>query len=178
MAFLIYVIIIIVIIGLIYFFYDKSILDFRKEIITKKDIINTDNGISEEIDHLDLQEHNKRKESKGQKQVREYLEKRFNKKFIECRPSFLKNPKTKRNLEFDCYNDELKLAIEYNGKQHYEFCSKFHKTASDFQNQVLRDNIKVNLSEKNNIHLIIVPYTIKHDNIPEYLEEKLKLYGF
>lgn len=178
MAFLTYIIVIIVIIGLVYFFYDKSILNFKQEITTKKDIIITNNVVSEEINHPDLQEHNKKKESKGQKIVREYLEKRFNKKFIECRPSFLKNPKTKRNLEFDCYNDELKLAVEYNGKQHYEFCSRFHKSASDFQNQVLRDNIKVNLSEKNSINLIIVPYIIKHDNIPDYLEEKIKLYGF
>lgn len=169
-----------IIVGLIYVFYDKTILDYHNvktvNIIDKgveEDIYIEDNNIVEEIPVK-----TNKKESKGQKTVREYLEKRFGKKFIECRPDFLKNPKTGRNLEYDCYNEELQLAVEYNGKQHYELCSNFHKSPTDFQKQVLRDNIKMRLSEKNGISLIVVPYNIEHSNIPTYLEEKLTMYGY
>ena len=52
------------------------------------------------------------------------------------RPSFLKNPETKQNLELDCYCEKYSLAIEYNGAQHYVFPSKYHKNEKEFINQV------------------------------------------
>lgn len=36
-------------------------------------------------------------------------------RFESVRPDWLRNPLTGRNLELDCYNDTLKLALEYNG---------------------------------------------------------------
>jgi predicted metalloprotease len=48
-------------------------------------------------------------------------------KFTKTRPDFLKNPETNCNLELDGYNAEGKLAIEYQGKQHYEHVLHFHK---------------------------------------------------
>jgi hypothetical protein len=39
--------------------------------------------------------------------------------FMSVRPYWLKNPETGRNLELDCYNEEYRLALEYNGVQHY-----------------------------------------------------------
>jgi hypothetical protein len=47
------------------------------------------------------------------------LEFLFKKKFPTIRPDFLKFEKDS-NLELDCYNAELKLAVEFNGVQHYE----------------------------------------------------------
>lgn len=172
MTFIAFAVVMLIIIAVIYLFYDKTILEYNKR--DKEDVnIIHDTHVKETVI-----KHKNRKESKGQRIVREYLEKRFNKEFIECRPDFLKNPKTGKNLEYDCYNEELGLAVEYNGKQHYELTSIFHKSPTDFQNQVLRDNIKVKLSEKNDICLIIVPYNIKHNDIPDYLEEKLIMCGY
>lgn len=54
------------------------------------------------------------------------IEKITKKEFFKVRPTFLKNPETNRNLELDLYNEELKLAIEFNGYQHYNFSPKFH----------------------------------------------------
>jgi hypothetical protein len=31
------------------------------------------------------------------------------------RPDFLKNPATGRNLEIDCFNNQLKIGLEYQG---------------------------------------------------------------
>ena len=57
---------------------------------------------------------------------REVLEKifvdKFNKeyKFPNTRPKWLRNPETGWPLELDCYNEELELAFELHGTQHYK----------------------------------------------------------
>lgn len=118
-------------------------------------------------------------QSKGEKICNDFLEFYFNKKFERIRPNFLLNPVTHQNLEIDCYNDELKLAVEYNGKQHYEYNSMMHQQSKHaFQNQQYRDYIKQTLCKQNGIHLIIVPYTIPLDKIPNYLYDQLKKSGY
>jgi hypothetical protein len=64
--------------------------------------------------------------------VREAMEDFFGHKFPNTRPDFLKNPDTGYNLELDGYCEELQIAFEYNGLQHYEeipFYKKSFKTA-------------------------------------------------
>ena len=46
-------------------------------------------------------------------QVREIVENIFSKPFPSVRPKWLVNPDTGYVMELDCYNDELKLAFEY-----------------------------------------------------------------
>lgn len=172
-------ILVIVAVAIIFIFFDRKILDFKSNEIHNKS--NKTYKTKEQIYSVDskIEERENNKISKGQLIVHEYLEDRFkDKKFIECRPYFMKNPKTGHNLELDCFNDELNLAVEYNGEQHYNFCEKFHKTREDFEYQVMKDMIKAKLAEKNGINLIVVPYTIKHENIPKYLEEKLTFLGY
>lgn len=84
-----------------------------------------------------------------------------NEKFKKCRPNWLKNPMTKRNLELGVYNDNLKIAIECNGKQHYEYCPYFHANESTFQQQKNRDALKMRLCQEHGVNLIIIPYTCK-----------------
>lgn len=120
------------------------------------------------------------KESKGEKRCREVLEKIFNKKFPNCRPDFLNNPVTggSHNLELDCFCDELKLCVEYSGKQHYEYIPYFHKNKEAFQNQKYRDFMKKTMCKDNDITLIEVPYTVKVEEIEEYLVKELKQRGY
>lgn len=113
----------------------------------------------------------------GEQICRKHLEMRLREKFTRERPEFLKNPITSNKLELDCFNKKLNLALEYNGKQHYEYVPKFHKTRSDFHNQKYRDNIKRDLCLKNGINLIEVPYTVKHNNIPAYIDMALEKLG-
>lgn len=66
-------------------------------------------------------------ESKGENISTYVLEKIFKKPFLNCRPNFLNNDVTGRNLEIDCYNDELQLGVEYSGIQHYIYTEYFTK---------------------------------------------------
>ena len=112
------------------------------------------------------------KESKGEIICRKVAEILFNKKFAKVRPEILKNDVTKHNLELDIYNDELKLAIEYSGRQHYEYVPFFHKNYEAFLNQRYRDEMKKNKCKEAGITLIEVPYKIKHEQIPQFIKTK------
>ena len=110
--------------------------------------------------------------SKGEKACKRYVQRLFKRSFTKIRPDFLKDPTTKRNLEIDLYNDSLKLGIEYNGIQHYEFTPRFHKGYGDFRRQQERDALKKRLCKENGVTLIVVPYT--EDRIPSYLLERAR----
>jgi hypothetical protein len=118
------------------------------------------------------------KESKGEIECKRVLEKIFNKPFNKSRPDFLNNPVTggNHNLELDCYNKELRLAVEYNGKQHYEYTPYFHRNKEHFLNQKYRDDMKRRMCRDHNIVLIEVPYTVKIENIENFLLTELNKY--
>ena len=119
------------------------------------------------------------KESKGEIECRRVLKKLFNKPFNKCRPDFLRNPVTggNFNLELDCYDHNLSLAVEYNGIQHYKYVPYFHKNKEAFLNQKYRDDMKRRMCKDNKITLIEVPNTIDISNIENYLITKLKIEG-
>lgn len=118
------------------------------------------------------------KTSRGEIECKRVLEKIFNVPFRKERPDFLRNPITENNnLELDCVNMDLKLACEYNGIQHYKFSPFFHGNKDAFQNQKYRDYLKQDFCRKNGIDLIVVPYTVKLENIESYIETELKKIG-
>lgn len=102
---------------------------------------------------------------------------------INFRPDFLKNPLTKRNLEYDCYDPIRKVAIEYNGQQHYEYTPQFHRSFTDFQLQQSRDVLKRKLSSAAGVTLIEVPYVVdtpsrnidmRRNKLTQFLTPQLK----
>lgn len=60
------------------------------------------------------------KSSLEEEWTRSLVEHHFGKSFPNVRPDWLINPETDKNLELDIYNEEMALAIEYHGPQHYE----------------------------------------------------------
>lgn len=98
----------------------------------------------------------------------EYLDREVK---LNYRPDFLKNPETKRNLEYDLYDPISKVAIEYNGEQHYVYPHKFHKNYKKFEDQVFRDSLKEKLSYENGDILVVIPYYI---DVAIYDEKKKK----
>lgn len=118
-------------------------------------------------------------ESKGEKECRRVMEKIFKKPFPKIRPNFLRNTVTSGeengdiNLEIDCYNDELKIGVEYSGIQHYKYSPFFHKNKEAFYNQKYRDEMKRVKCRENGIILIEVPYTVKVEHIEDYLRASI-----
>ena len=72
-------------------------------------------------------------------------------------------------MELDCYNEDLGLALEYNGSQHYEFPNTFHRTKDDFIKQLRRDKYKIETCSKEGIYLISVPHTVPLNQIETFI---------
>lgn len=74
------------------------------------------------------------------------------------------NPETGRRLEFDSYYPPWKLAVEYNGAQHYSFPNHYHPDTpagrAAFQAQLRRDQHKLKAARENGIRLIRIPYHV------------------
>ena len=116
--------------------------------------------------------------SKKEDVCRDIFEQIFKSEFPTKRPSFLKNPDTGRNLELDGYNNDLRLAFEYNGHQHLEFPNTFHRTFEDFQRQVKRDQFKKLRCEELGIVLVTIPHTVDRDDLEPFIRKKLQMVGY
>jgi len=113
--------------------------------------------------------------SKGEMICKQYIELIFERPFQKCRPPFLYNAVTDDYLELDMYNSDLNIAIEYNGRQHYEYVPFLHNNSrTNFHNQKYRDEKKKELCVKHNVSLIIVPYTVPHEKIPDFIRQEIQ----
>jgi hypothetical protein len=113
-------------------------------------------------------------QSVGERAVRYVLETIFQKQFKKTRPEWLVNKEGKR-LELDGFCEELGLAFEHNGKQHYS--SKYHRGTPKLMEN---DAIKKALCQLNHIVLLIVPEVpslMKFENLSQYLIGEIKLRG-
>jgi phage/plasmid-associated DNA primase len=95
--------------------------------------------------------------SMAEASFRDQVEKATGLKFPKARPTWLVNPKTGKKLELDMFNADHKIAIEYNGPQHYMFPNVYHKTPEEFQAQQERDAIKRDVCHRRGIVLLEVP---------------------
>ncbi|MGI6163409.1 MAG: hypothetical protein ACOYEQ_05725 [Bacillota bacterium] len=73
-----------------------------------------------------------------------------------ARPDFLRNPRSKKNLEYDRYY-LAGVAFEFNGDQHYMQTDK-HPDSRELLERQERDLIKIGLSQKKGIELVEVVY--------------------
>lgn len=76
--------------------------------------------------------------------------------YFQARPDFLKTDKGGQ-MSYDIYIPEKKIAIEYQGKQHYEPIEFFGGKES-FDNIQRRDREKKEISEKLGIKLVYITY--------------------
>ncbi len=149
---------------------DTTSVDLKKVI---KDI--RDETSFDSIDHTpklpdNLAVKSVHKTSKKEELCRHILEEIYNKPFISVRPKWLKYPETGHNLELDCYNDELKIALEYNGEQHYIYPHYFHANKEQFISQVKRDIWKIDTCDTQGVYLITVPYNVPVEKLKSYIE--------
>jgi hypothetical protein len=87
---------------------------------------------------------------------RSYFEAIFDKKFPKTRPEWLKN-NSGCKLELDGYCEELGIAFEHQGEQHYTDVKFFSKKEYNLKNRIANDKIKAKLCKDNGIILIKIP---------------------
>ena len=109
----------------------------------------------------------------SEREVRTILEQKIfpGKSFRKSRPEFLSTGRGGGRLELDGYCKELSIAFEYQGEQHYDPDSYFHKgRGGSFQDLMARDKLKAYLCKVVGVHLLIVPY---YEKDPEALLRRL-----
>ena len=114
--------------------------------------------------HLTGQGCPKCNESKGEKEIRSILETnnikyKTQKTFNDCKYVQL--------LKFDFYLPEKNICIEFDGQQHYE-PNKFFGGEKEFIKRQIKDKIKNEYCQNNNIHLIRIKY---NENVNEKLSQ-------
>jgi hypothetical protein len=97
-----------------------------------------------------------------EERVRNILNNIFNAKFIKSYPNWNINIKTGKILELDGFSEELNIAFEYQGRQHFE--AAFNKSIEEVLMQKERDKIKKENCNNNNIKLIIIKANRHRDN--------------
>lgn len=96
--------------------------------------------------------------SYGEEALRRIVERHYNVEFKNVRPDWLKGKKN--NLELDCYNDDLKLAFEFNGITHYKPIYGIKR----FKIQCENDLIKQRKCAENGVKLYIIKDLINNEN--------------
>lgn len=110
---------------------------------------------------------------KSEKESRRIVESIFGKSFHSMKPDFLEF-ENGSNLELDMYNEEMKLAFEYQGIQHSKYTPYFHKKYEDFLYQQKKDEWKRNKCREMGILLIEIPHTVKFEDLEQYIKDKLR----
>jgi hypothetical protein len=110
---------------------------------------------------------------KLENEFREFIEKYTGIDFPSTRPDWLRNPETKRCLQLDGYNKEKKIAFEYQGKQHYDFCYTNGYSESVLKGIQKRDFFKKEICSKRNVQLIVIPYWIPKNQWESYVQSSL-----
>ncbi len=98
----------------------------------------------------------------------------FNKEFPKKHPNWLLSEKGKR-MELDGYNEELRIAFEYQGEQH--FSPVYIGENKELKKIQERDELKKQLCEKNNVSLITIPFDVKRKEIQKYILNECKKRG-
>jgi hypothetical protein len=82
-----------------------------------------------------------------------------------------------RNLELDGFCEELKLAFEHNGRQHYEIIGKFKMTEESLSRQKRNDYLKIKACKDKGITLIIIPelfHYVQIEKLKDFIKEQLE----
>jgi hypothetical protein len=107
-----------------------------------------------------------------EEQIRFCFSQLFGQEFPKKNPSWLRQ-KNGEPLHFDGFNQDLMLAFEHDGEQHFTHIKHFHPTLEDFQAAQKRDEIKNMLCEENDVDLVRIRFDEQLADVPAVILEKL-----
>ena len=87
---------------------------------------------------------------------------------------WLKDDTNNNHMELDGYNDELKVAFEYQGEQHYILTYKNQYNNETLENIKRKDKLKLKLCYENGVKLIVVPYWVHNTRLEQFLREHIQ----
>jgi hypothetical protein len=100
----------------------------------------------------------------SENKCRKIIENLTGKTFVKVRVGY------PRKFELDGYCDELKLAFEYDGYQHFR--KAWYDTDTAFEKRVSRDRAREVVCLDMDVHLIRIPYDA--NNLESFIEEKIE----
>ena len=104
---------------------------------------------------------------------KDVLEKMFGKSFLKVKPEWLLNDRGKR-MELDGFCEELQMAFEYHGAQHFEHVRHFHRGYKSLEQRKIDDVRKELLCKEHGIRLLVIPHTVKMADVPYFAAEFAK----
>lgn len=147
------------------------IIDYRSEEFTSEPVIT-----KELIHQFRIQPGNNNKYF-YEEQCRQIFEQLFpGHVFVKARPAWLINPRTNHALELDGYNEELKLAFEYNGPQHYQYPNRYHRSETEWLEQKYRDLVKRQICNQRGVYLITIPYHVPRHHLRSFITRYVSYY--
>jgi hypothetical protein len=172
-----------IIIALIYFvFFSKN----RKKPFEQleefaEEVLGASKGLS--VPKSLIKKPQKPKINKHEERCREIFEDIFQVKFKSCRPEWLENPVTHKNLELDGFNPTIKtpmgkgLAFEYDGAQHARFTPRFQRHPDEFVYQCKKDSWKDLRCKQEGILLIRIPSFVAFQDLERFIKQKVRKEG-
>lgn len=117
-------------------------------------------------------------ESDGESLFRIVIEELTSAKFVKIRPKWIIGPK-KYPLELDGYNENLKVAFEFQGTQHFYSNSKFYNNNEEiFKYRKLCDKIKKEKCKGLGILLLCPTYNLKRkEQMVEFIHQEFEKNG-
>lgn len=107
---------------------------------------------------------------------RAILEHLYARPFPRRRPGWLLSAAGKP-MELDGYCEDLALAFEYQGIQHYEPVLKFKSGTRRLAEIQERDQRKALICQTRKVTLLVIPYKIAHENLERYIRDELQRLG-
>ncbi len=110
--------------------------------------------------------------NKNEEECRSIFESIFKEKFPKKKPKWLKVLENVRNLELDGFNENLGIAFEYDGGQHF-YSVKWWGGEEYLKEIKERDLLKNKICKEKGITLIRIPYSVQ--NKKKHIISQLKL---
>lgn len=116
----------------------------------------------------------------GEEISRLFMEAIFDAAFPRSFPAFLREADNRSWLQLDGYNEQLLIAFEHHGLQHYQRVPQFHRTAEEFAAQQERDAQKAELCRAHGVRLVVIPAVpdlTSLENLPAVIAQQAATLG-